>query len=142
MGKPTEADIEACQDILAHLSDMQDKLYTDEPCGGPLHIVTDDGNVRDSDLLLCYRNLCDDNYKCSRVTKAICLEILHWLSDLNEAQRLIWWHQKELSDPVAKVMAAARMAKVTHDYETGDGCGFVITVESYGKDVVLFRRLG
>lgn len=139
MGKPTESDIEACQDILAHLSDMQDKLYTDEPCGGPLHIVTDDGNVRDSDLLFCYRNLCDDNYKCSRVTKAICLEILHWLSGLNEAQRLIWWHARHETYP-AERLARAKMAKVTRDYETGDGCGFVVTVEEDGNEVVLLKH--
>lgn len=29
------------------------ELYDTEPCGGDLHIITDDGNLRDSDIEFC-----------------------------------------------------------------------------------------
>lgn len=36
------------------------KVLYEQPnclCGGPLHILIDDGNVRDCDLVFCYQNL-------------------------------------------------------------------------------------
>ena len=87
---------------LNELDVLVDELYEREPLGGPLHIVTDDGNVKDSDLIYCYRRL----YECDNLvfTKSICLAILHELMLLDEAQRTIWWLaqaiQEEGVDPV------------------------------------------
>jgi hypothetical protein len=56
--------------------------------GGPLHVVTDDGNLRDSDIVGCYK---DTEEESDVVVKTICKEILHRLLLLTEPQRLVWW---------------------------------------------------
>ena len=75
---------------LRSLSDLEDVLYEREPCGGPLHIITDDGNVRDSDLVFCFRWLHEE--PTHTITAVVALEILKLLALMTEPQRLVWWH--------------------------------------------------
>lgn len=74
---------------LRSLSDLEDVLYEREPCGGPLHIITDDGNVRDSDLVFCFRWLHEE--PTHTITAVVALEILKLLALMTEPQRLVWW---------------------------------------------------
>jgi hypothetical protein len=68
---------------------LTDALYSEEGVGGPLHVITDDGNIRDSDLVSCYRDVCSE--ATPMFVRTVCLGILHLLAMLTEAQRLIWY---------------------------------------------------
>jgi hypothetical protein len=65
-------------------------LYEEENCsvGGPLHIVLDDGNMKDSDLVFCFREAQGNEWSASRATAGI---IIRELMMLSPAQRRLWW---------------------------------------------------
>jgi len=85
-----------------NLRELVGELYVHEPCGGPLHIITDDGNIEDTHLVSCYRWLHGE--KNTAFITSVCKAILHELMLLTEAQRLLWWLEgsiRELKlDPV------------------------------------------
>lgn len=56
--------------------------------GGPIHIITDDGNIRDFHIASCWRAANDES---NVVVKVISREILQRLVLLTEPQRLVWW---------------------------------------------------
>jgi hypothetical protein len=76
----------------------------DGAVGGPLHIITDDGNVKDDDILFCFRNL-EDNTSYSVVVRLVAREMLRLLSLLTAPQRFMWYWAREIEeigqDPVA-----------------------------------------
>jgi len=109
---------EVCE-ALEKLSDLEAALYEFEPCGGPLHIITDDGNVRDSDLVFCFRWL-HENPSASAVVEAVSFKILKLLSLMTEPQRVVWW--TEAADPrrwtaVAQTIVAVRDGRVVESVD-------------------------
>lgn len=81
-------------DIFNTLNDLVYKFYTFEGClcGGPLHITLDDGNVRDSDLNFCEKEL----KKSAPHIQAVGNAIIELLRSLTLEQREIWWKEREL----------------------------------------------
>ncbi len=61
--------------------------------GGPLHIVVDDGNLRDSDLDYCQG---DSEGESDVVVRVLCLEIIKHLRQLTHPQRLVWWLRERI----------------------------------------------
>lgn len=94
---------EQAQLKLDNLKELVQELYIVHPCGGPLHIITDDGNVKDGDITWCYRNLHNKD-DSSVFVKSICKAILHELALMSEAQRVVWWLrsaiEEEGTDPI------------------------------------------
>lgn len=99
--------------VLSVLDELIAALHEVEACGGPLHIITDDGNLRDRDLVYCYRNVSLGEAVRTH-TKVLCLAILHELALLTEPQRVVWWcssghHHSELDDvEVAQILLDAQ----------------------------------
>ena len=93
--------------VLAFLEDLDklhETLYIDHACGGPLHIVLDDGNLDDGSLLFCYRFLKMNPQRSDALTKIICNQILDYLMVMTEPQRLVWLsHAQNLKDLIIKV---------------------------------------
>lgn len=110
-------DIEKCFNCLRGLIE---ELYVHEPCGGPLHIITDDGNVRDADITWCYRWLYEKKDEIPLFIFFLCRGILHDLALLEEAQRTIWWIERSIReeglDPVElAVLARGCSVKPRHN---------------------------
>jgi len=74
------------------LSKMVSALHVEESVGGPLHIITDDGNLKDSHIVYCYRNL--EPEPRNTLVGTLCASILHLLTQLTEPQRTLWWLHK------------------------------------------------
>lgn len=55
--------------------------------GGPLHIITDDGNFRDSDVAYCWRSVEDEE---DVVVRVLVREMISRFLLLTEPQRLVW----------------------------------------------------
>jgi hypothetical protein len=73
---------------------MNTALHEVECVGGSLHIITDDGNVKDSDILYCYGDVHSDFSFVGVLSRGI----LHWLSLMTESQRIVWWLASLISD--------------------------------------------
>ena len=118
---------------LDNLRELVRELYGQEPCGGPLHIITDDGNVRDGDIVFCYRYLHEEGDDVSFYIQSLSKAILHELALMSRAQRVIWWLrdaiEKEGVDPV-ELCARAYAAGVE---EGSNGC--------YDSRLVLYDRI-
>lgn len=56
--------------------------------GGPLHILTDDGNVNDSHVLYCWSDVEGEK---DIVVRTLCREMLKLLIFLTYPQRIVWW---------------------------------------------------
>lgn len=84
------------QRAFGDLRELVQELYIHEPVGGPLHIVTDDGNIEDHHLVFCYRWLHEKKY--SAYITSTCKAILHELMLLTEAQRLLWWLENSMKE--------------------------------------------
>lgn len=99
------------------LCDLVNELYGPEPCGGPLHIILDDGNVRDSDLVFCYRWL--HTHDDTKYVKLLCKAILHELALLTQAQRLVWWNRRLIAEQDLDVVELAVKAEggIVEDHE-------------------------
>lgn len=83
------------QTRLDNLNSLRDIFY-EMPgcsCGGALHILLDDGNIRDTDIVFCYKELHKEKYSSQR---AVGLAILHELIMLSEAHRKQWWGYEEV----------------------------------------------
>ncbi len=80
---------------------LGDMLHAQHRCaaGGPFHILLDDGNIRDSDLLFCYQALQEPEWEHVR---AIGTALFHELAMLSAAQRLCW-HEAEQPEAILKV---------------------------------------
>lgn len=76
-------------------------LYEDigEGAGGMLHIVLDDGNIDDDDILWCIE-YCNREENADRHDKDICLEIARRMLKLSREERLLVYYQwyKEFCD--------------------------------------------
>jgi len=85
---------------LDRLDVLRETLYSEPSCGcgGPLHIILDDHNTRDSDLVFCYRYLYDHAKEETYQVRPLCLLILHELAMLNEAQRYVWCRHYDQSE--------------------------------------------
>lgn len=66
---------------------------TEGAVGGPLHIITDDGNFRDSDIAYCWRSVEDER---DVVVRVLAREMLQRLVQLTAPQRLVWWLRKRI----------------------------------------------
>ena len=60
--------------------------------GGPLHVVTDDGNLRDSDVCYCWG---DSERESDVVVRVLCLRSPRLVA-LTEPQRLVWWLRRRI----------------------------------------------
>lgn len=75
---------------IARLNLLRDALY-ELPLGGtggPLHILVEDGNVCDSDLVHCYVTCHDESTTVAM--KVLGLAILHELMFMKETERRAW----------------------------------------------------
>jgi hypothetical protein len=61
--------------------------------GGPIHIITDDGNIDDSNVASCWK---DTEGESDVVVRTICHEILCRLILITEPQRLVWWLRERI----------------------------------------------
>jgi hypothetical protein len=64
-------------------------------CGGPLHILLDDGNVKDSDIQFCREELQLPRWDHIRELGTV---ILDMLGKLSPAQRLYWYEHREMQE--------------------------------------------
>jgi hypothetical protein len=78
--------------VLDDLDDLNRCLHEqpDGRVGGPLHIITDDGNIRDSDVAYCWRSLNTGDPEKNAIVRVLCREILQLLLQLTESQRMVW----------------------------------------------------
>ena len=97
-------DINKIEKVFRELTHMVAALYEVEPVGGPLHIITDDGNLKDNHLISCYQDLDPDPR--STLVDTLCASILHLLSELTEPQRVIWWLHSSTMQVARKELAA------------------------------------
>jgi len=95
---------------LSLLHSLSNTLYSQDgcSCGGPLHIILDDCNIRDSDIEFCRDRIKDDEYTPIR---ELCVSILDMLATLSPAQRLYWWEHM----PVEDVLAVANKNVISTD---------------------------
>ena len=56
-------------------------------CGGPLHIVLDDGNIETEHIQWCIDHIDDKGYEVSEELKALCLECADVMLQLSERDR-------------------------------------------------------
>ena len=74
-------------DIICRASEL---LY-EQPgceCGGPMHIVLDDGNVSDDNIMYCIESAFTyENYKDNKLVKKLCSIIGGYLLGLPEVYR-------------------------------------------------------
>ena len=98
---------EELEEIVFTLEDLQKTLYSAPgcSCGGPLHIILDDGNLEDTDLEFCRRELDKNTYRYLKSVLALCGAILTLLKALSPAQRHLWWHERYLADLTSKLLA-------------------------------------
>lgn len=86
---------------VAEICKLVETLYDDmgEGCGGMLHIVLDDGNIDDDDILWCIE-YCNREENADRHDKSICLDIAHRMLNLSREERLLIYYQwyKEFCD--------------------------------------------
>lgn len=90
-------DVDKFERRLDLLSSLRDLLYAmpNCECGGPLHIILDDGNVRDSDIAFCRKEIENEEWNYVR---ELCVCILDILNTLSPAQRLYWWEYMPLEN--------------------------------------------
>lgn len=69
----------------------------DGSVGGPLHIVTDDGNLQDCDVLSCARDL-EGRSGSSVVVSVVAREMVRLLLLLTPPQRLMWYLGRQLEE--------------------------------------------
>lgn len=65
------------QKIKNDIQNLIDAIYDQHPCGGPLHIVLDDGNLDDDSINWCLNNTienCDDIVL--KIISKTCAELL------------------------------------------------------------------
>lgn len=75
------------QILINNIQNLIDAIYDQDPSGGPLHIVLEDGKVSDKDIIWCLNNTiecCNDI-----VLKVICTTCAQLLLELDECER-IW----------------------------------------------------
>ncbi len=96
------------------LYEIQQLIYAEAGCeaGGPLHILLDDGNVRDVDLVACYQYLQAPD---AEHVRGLGIALLHELTFLNEAQRYYWWSHAELHD--IRRAERGRLVRTPNGYE-------------------------
>ena len=70
-----------------HCEILLDALYKFTPVGGNLHIITDDGNVQDSDINFCRNYIRDNPHDSPKAQQAIEYAILDLLSLYDEKDR-------------------------------------------------------
>jgi len=63
--------------------------------GGPLHVITDDGNLEDHHVLGCLQDL-DGDTSSTVVVRVLCREMLRILCLLTAPQRLMWYLARQL----------------------------------------------
>lgn len=136
---------------LQSLADLVETLYQHEFAGGPLHIITDDGNVSDYHILFCYRHLhmphpnsCDEIVEYSVFLKSICGAILHELMLMTHPQRIVWWVapsiQKLGVDPVP-IMIACEKGQVRERDNGGYDDFVVLRDHRTGEEKVVWEGL-
>jgi len=117
---------------LRRLDYLEGVLYEKEPSGGPLHIVSDDGNVRDSDLIFCFRWL-HENPTGSVWIDSVCLEILNILALMTEPQRIVWWIDRSGAvEELSRTILLVHDGKVARNEEEGGSMDW--DVEIYAQD--------
>lgn len=79
------------------LNDMREVFYTLPKCGagGALHIMLDDGNLRDSDLIFCLKHLSKEE---NEIQRNLGTAIIHELMMLSPAQRRLWWEYMDIKE--------------------------------------------
>jgi hypothetical protein len=102
------------------LNDMREIFYTLPgcSCGGPLHVVLDDGNMLDNYLISAQNKLHEPEYESHRF---LGLAIVQELMMLSPAQRYLWWSYadfKEIEAAKDKVLMVA--FDEDHTYEVRD----------------------
>jgi len=81
--------------IMNELDDLNRCLHEQKEgsVGGPIHIITDDGNINDEDVAYCWR---DVEGEADVVVRTICQEILCRLVSITAPQRLVWWLRERI----------------------------------------------
>lgn len=106
-----EKSLKQLENKLNLLHSLSNLLYGEEncACGGPLHIILDDGNIRDSDIEFCAEYINKSEWSS---IKDLCSCILNMLLSLSPAQRLYWWEHRTVEE-VASV--AGKNVKLTEN---------------------------
>src|SRR5208283_1888086 len=100
--------------ILQEINYLNEKIYEDEPCGGLLHIVLDDGNVLDRDLVYSFRYVNDADE--IQPVKDMYLKLLTNLCFLTYAQRVVWWADSKVSEDILISVADGEVVEDKHCY--------------------------
>lgn len=80
-------------DKVAYINKLVRLLYDDlgECCGGLLHIVLDDGNLKDHNIQYCIE-YANEPENANRADRLICLEIATKMLDLSMEERALIYH--------------------------------------------------
>jgi len=113
-----------------NLRELREELYIHEPCGGPLHIITDDGNIDGDHLVFCYRYLHEGDY--TAYIMSICKSILHELMLLEKAQRVVWWLEGAITELGRDPTQLAFQARDCHVEWRENGCYDALLVNNRG----------
>lgn len=116
--------------FLGDLTELNETLYVDNPCGGPLHIVLDDGNLDDNSILFCHRFMRLNPSRNNTLTTIISKQILDYLMIMTEPQRLVWWLEDRDSPDLDNLIRKVENGQVK---EREDGC-YDRSIETYDKE--------
>jgi hypothetical protein len=85
--------LRGCMDNIDRAVSLTNELYKYHPCGGPLHIVTDDGNLENDNIRYCWDELFLIRPTCAyaRETRELGREILKLLARMNYADRIRYY---------------------------------------------------
>lgn len=82
------------------LDELHDLLYSQKDCicGGPLHIVLDNCNMKDGDLQSCIEHYNKEKYGD---VKELCYAIIDMLKTFSFVQRVLWYHHESIDKIIA-----------------------------------------
>lgn len=95
---------------LENLVESLDKLvitfydFEECVCGGPLHIVLDDGNMRDDDMKFSREWVAKNEHGYPKHVLTFALGILDILESWSPAQRYLWWNERYSGDLIERML--------------------------------------
>lgn len=113
--QPTE--LEILDDRLTLLHDLSYLFYSQHncSCGGALHILLDDFNIRDSDIAFCQKEIEKEKWV---YIKELGIAILDMMKTLSPAQRLYWTQHRSSKDILS--VAGKDIKPVKNEYGDND----------------------
>lgn len=104
------------EEVFDALEEMNNIIYTNNPVGGPLHIVLDDFNFEDDSLEWCEKWMNSDTHQThSDAIKIVAHAMIALFRKLTLAQRWIWHTRYDITDPVQEALDKRDWTLVTDE---------------------------